>query len=48
MSALPQEADIRQRIEHVCFVPKTGSNRIFFLYANTAAPNLTLALSLVF
>ena len=21
MSALPQEADIRQRIEHVCFVP---------------------------
>jgi hypothetical protein len=22
MSALPPEADIRQRIEHVCFVPK--------------------------
>jgi hypothetical protein len=23
MSALPPEADIRQRIEHVCFVPVT-------------------------
>jgi hypothetical protein len=23
MSALPPEADIRQRIEHVCFVPIT-------------------------
>jgi hypothetical protein len=22
MSALPPEADIRQRIEHVCFVPE--------------------------
>jgi hypothetical protein len=22
MSALPPKADIRQRIEHVCFVPK--------------------------
>ena len=22
MSALPPEADMRQRIEHVCFVPK--------------------------
>ena len=22
MSALPPEADIRQRIEHVCFVPQ--------------------------
>jgi hypothetical protein len=25
MSALPPEADIRQRIEHVCFVPKAAS-----------------------
>ena len=25
MSALPPEADIRQRIEHVCFVPNPDS-----------------------
>ena len=24
MSALPPEADIRQRIEHVCFVPSAA------------------------
>jgi hypothetical protein len=30
MSALPPEADIRQRIEHVCFVPKADirENRV--------------------
>jgi hypothetical protein len=26
MSALPPEADIRQRIEHVCFVPQADIN----------------------
>jgi hypothetical protein len=26
MSALPPKADIRQRIEHVCFVPKADIN----------------------
>ena len=30
MSALPPEADIRQRIEHVCFVPIADINRHLF------------------
>ena len=38
MSALPPEADIRQRLEHVCFVPKAdigifGSNDARFCHA---------------
>ena len=30
MSALPPEADIRQRIEHVCFVPIADINHHLF------------------
>jgi biuret amidohydrolase len=29
MSALPPEADIRQRIEHVCFVPLADTAFVF-------------------
>jgi hypothetical protein len=28
MSALPPKADIRQRIEHVCYVPKADINAL--------------------
>ena len=36
MSALPPEADIRQRIEHVCFVPKANSDTLYTVLYTTA------------
>ena len=33
MSALPPKADIRQRIEHVCFVPKADVTNVHWRLA---------------
>ena len=37
MSALPPKADIRQRIEHVCFVPQADIRRGQSMRAGRAA-----------